>query len=514
MTGSGKTGLCIGLLEEAAIDGVPSIVIDPKGDLADLLLTFPELRPEDFRPWISEEEAAKKGLSPDDFAQQQAEMWKKGLADWGQDPARIQRLKDAADFTIYTPGSNAGLPVSILKSFAAPAPAVRADDEALRDRINTAATSILGLVGVTADPIQSREHILLSSLFNTAWSAGQDLDLAGLIQQIQTPPFTQVGVLDLESFYPAKDRFALAMLLNNLLAAPTFQTWLEGEALDIGQMLFTERGQAPGVDLLHRPPLRRRAHVLRLAAPERGAGLGAGAAGHGQPAGHHLHGRDLRLLPAGGRTALEAAAADPAQAGPGLRGGRPAGHPEPGGPRLQGPGQRRHLVHRPSADRARQGPPARGTGGRGRGHRGQVRPAGDGGDPGRPGQAGVPHVQRARGRPGDLPDPLDHVLPGRPADPDPDQDPHGPAPAGRGRPEPAAAATGCAVSAPAPATGAAAPRRRPRRRAAAAAGDRPSRRPLSRRRSRSTTCRFAARPRPAPTWSTRPESWRRPRSAS
>ncbi len=243
MTGSGKTGLCIGLLEEAAIDGVPSIVIDPKGDLADLMLTFPELRPEDFRPWVSQEEAAKKSLSIDDFATQQAEMWKKGLADWGQDPGRIQRLKDAADFTIYTPGSNAGLPVSILKSFAAPSPAVRADDEALRDRINTAVTSILGLVGVTADPIQSREHILLSSLFYSVWSAGQDLDLAGLIQQIQKPPFTRVGVLDLDSFYPAKERFELAMLLNNLLAAPTFQTWLEGDALDIGQMLFTSEGR-------------------------------------------------------------------------------------------------------------------------------------------------------------------------------------------------------------------------------------------------------------------------------
>ncbi len=243
MTGSGKTGLCVGLLEEAAIDGIPALVIDPKGDLADLLLTFPQLRPEDFRPWVSEEEAGKKGLSVDEFAAQQAEMWRKGLAEWGQDPSRIQRLRDAADFTIYTPGSTAGLPVSILKSFAAPAAAVREDPEALRDRINTTVTSILGLVGVTADPIQSREHILLSSLFDVAWSAGQDLDLAGLIQHIQTPPFAKVGVLDLEAFYPQKDRFGLALLLNNLLASPTFKTWLEGEALDIARMLFTAEGR-------------------------------------------------------------------------------------------------------------------------------------------------------------------------------------------------------------------------------------------------------------------------------
>ncbi|MCE5252593.1 MAG: ATP-binding protein [Actinomycetia bacterium] len=243
MTGSGKTGLCVGLLEEAALDGVPSIVIDPKGGLVDLLLTFPELRAEDFRPWINQGEAAKKGLSPDDFAKREAETWRNGLADWGQEPSRIQRLKDAAEFTIYTPGSNAGLPVSILKSFSAPPAAVRADDEALRDRINTTVTGILGLVGVTADPIQSREHILLSSLFDSAWSAGRDLDLAGLIKQIQEPPFQQVGVLSLESFYPARDRASLAMLLNNLLAAPTFQSWLQGDALDIGEMLFTRDGR-------------------------------------------------------------------------------------------------------------------------------------------------------------------------------------------------------------------------------------------------------------------------------
>lgn len=243
MTGSGKTGLCVGLLEEAALDGIPSIIIDPKGDVADLLLTFPELRPEDFLPWINPEEAAKKGLSPEEYAKQQAELWKTGLAEWGQEPERIARLKSAADFAIYTPGSNAGLPISILKSFTAPAPAVRADEEALRDRINTTVTSILGLVGVKADPIQSREHILVSRLFDTAWSAGQDLDLPGLITQIQEPPFQQVGVMSLETFYPTKERAQLALLLNNLLAAPTFQSWLQGDALDIGQLLHTADGK-------------------------------------------------------------------------------------------------------------------------------------------------------------------------------------------------------------------------------------------------------------------------------
>src|SRR6476469_8212565 len=159
MTGSGKTGLCIALLEEAAIDGVPAIIIDPKGDLANLLLTFPDLKPADFAPWINEEDAEKKGVSGDEYAAQQAELWKKGLAGWGQDGARIARLQAAADFRIYTPGSNAGLPVSILKSFAAPPAAMREDAELMRDRISTTATSLLGLLGIEADPIKSREHI-------------------------------------------------------------------------------------------------------------------------------------------------------------------------------------------------------------------------------------------------------------------------------------------------------------------------------------------------------------------
>ena len=243
MTGSGKTGLCIALLEEAAIDGIPAIVIDPKGDLTNLLLTFPDLRPEDFAPWVNEEDAQKKGLSKEDYAASQAETWKKGLADWGQDAGRIKRLRDAADFRIYTPGSNAGIQVSILKSFAAPAAAIRDDSELMTERVNTTTTSLLGLLGIAADPLKSREHILISNILHNAWTAGSDVDLAGLIQQIQSPPITRVGVMDLESFFPAKERFELAMSLNNLLAAPGFGAWMEGDALDLQQILHTSQGK-------------------------------------------------------------------------------------------------------------------------------------------------------------------------------------------------------------------------------------------------------------------------------
>jgi len=243
MTGSGKTGLCISLIEEAAIDGVPSICIDPKGDLTNLCLTFPKLEASEFQPWINLDSASQKGLSPDEFAAKQAETWKKGLSDWGQDGNRIQKLKDSADVIIYTPGSNAGLPVSILSSFKVPPKSIMDDADLLNDQINTTASSLLGLIGLKADPVQSREHILLSTIFTHSWKHNQSLDLGLLITLIQDPPVNKIGVLDLESFYPSKDRFSLVLALNNLIASPGFATWLEGTPLDIGQILYTPSGK-------------------------------------------------------------------------------------------------------------------------------------------------------------------------------------------------------------------------------------------------------------------------------
>lgn len=243
MTGSGKTGLCIALLEEAAMDSIPAIVIDPKGDISNLLLTFPDLAPGDFRPWINEDDAAKKGVTPDEFAARTAETWRKGLADWGQSPERIAQLKQKADINIFTPGSKAGIPVSILSSLEAPPFEVMDDAEILGERIESTVSSLLSLVGVDADPIRSPEAVLLSNLFQHEWTAERDLTLETLIRHIQKPPFDKVGVIDLESFLPQKDRQALALRFNNLLASPGFSTWLEGPPLDMAAMLRAPDGK-------------------------------------------------------------------------------------------------------------------------------------------------------------------------------------------------------------------------------------------------------------------------------
>ena len=243
MTGSGKTGLCIDLLEEAALDRVPALLIDPKGDLTNLLLQFPDLRPEDFRPWINVDDARRKGLSDDDYANSTAENWRNGLGDWGIDPQRIRDLQATTSYTIFTPGSDTGVPVNILGSLAAPKVDFDSDAEAMRERISGTVAALLGLVGVNADPVRSREAILLANIFEYFWRQKQDVDLAGLILAIQNPPVRKLGVFDVDTFFPEKERFNLAMAFNNLMAAPTFQSWLAGESLDVDRLLYTESGQ-------------------------------------------------------------------------------------------------------------------------------------------------------------------------------------------------------------------------------------------------------------------------------
>ncbi|MDH3480556.1 MAG: DUF87 domain-containing protein [Gammaproteobacteria bacterium] len=243
MTGSGKTGLGIGILEEAALDHIPVIAIDPKGDMGNLLLTFPELRAEDFRPWINPRAATDKGQTPDEFAAAQAALWKKGLGEWGQTGERIAQLRKNVDLSIYTPGSNSGVPVSVLQSFAAPDQTLIDDIDLYRERVQSTATGILTLLNIDADPVASREHILISRLLDNAWREGRSLDVPSLIAEIQNPPITKVGVMNLDSFFPAKDRFALAMQLNNLLAAPGFEAWMQGTPLNAKNLLYTEEGK-------------------------------------------------------------------------------------------------------------------------------------------------------------------------------------------------------------------------------------------------------------------------------
>jgi len=243
MTGSGKTGLCIGLLEEAALDKVPAIIIDPKGDMTNLLLQFGNLSPEEFKPWINVDDAIRKDMTVDDYAASTAKLWKNGLKKWGQGTERIRALKDSVDYNIYTPGSDAGIGVNILGSFAAPKVDFDSDTEMFRERIQGTVAALLGMINCKEDPSRSREGILLSNLFEHYWRQGEDLDLTKLIMGVQKPPMTKLGVFDVDTFYPEKDRFQLAMDFNILVASPQFKYWLQGEPLDIDKIYFTPEGK-------------------------------------------------------------------------------------------------------------------------------------------------------------------------------------------------------------------------------------------------------------------------------
>ncbi|KLE01239.1 ATP-binding protein [Aliarcobacter butzleri] len=243
MTGSGKTGLGISLLEEAAIDNIPSIIIDPKGDMTNLLLTFPSLQGSDFEPWIEEQDASNNGLSVKEFAQNTANLWKNGLERDFQNASRIEKFKNSADFTVYTPGSDAGVQISILSSFKAPNKEVIEDNDLLVSLVNSTVSSILSLIEEKSDTT-SKESILISSIFMNYFKENKDLTLEELITLIVTPPFSKIGVFDLETFFAQSERLKLALKLNNIIANPSFKTWIEGETLDISNLLYDETGKA------------------------------------------------------------------------------------------------------------------------------------------------------------------------------------------------------------------------------------------------------------------------------
>jgi hypothetical protein len=242
MTGSGKTGLGITILEEAVMDGIPSLIIDPKGDMTNLLLAFPDFTAENLLPWVNPEDAVRAGHTLEVQAQVEADMWKKGLEDWGITNDRVQAFRRAARFSIYTPGSEAGLRVSILQSLAAPREGWAGNEEFLREKLSGTVTAILALVGINARPVEDREHVLISNIFEYNWRAGTDLTMESLITQVQRPPFAKLGVLDVDGVFPEKDRFKLAQLLNNIIAAPNFQNWITGEPIDVASFLYTPEG--------------------------------------------------------------------------------------------------------------------------------------------------------------------------------------------------------------------------------------------------------------------------------
>lgn len=251
MTGSGKTGLCITLLEEAVMDGIPSIIIDPKGDITNLLLAFPDLKPEDFEPWVNVDDAQRAGLDMHEYAVDVAQKWRDGLASWGITAQRVRFFKDNARFSIYTPGSDAGLPISILDAMQAPHNGWQpGDDEFYREQISGIVTALLALVGRNVTPVKDREHVLISNIFEYSWRQGISLTLEDVIVQVQKPPFAKLGVFDVDTFFPEKERFALAMELNNIIAAPSFQSWIQGEPLDIQSLLYTPEGK-PRVSIFY-----------------------------------------------------------------------------------------------------------------------------------------------------------------------------------------------------------------------------------------------------------------------
>jgi hypothetical protein len=242
MTGSGKTGLGIGLLEEAAIDNIPSIIIDPKGDMGNMLLTDPTFSAQNFKPWV-EDEAKAKGVDPLELAKKTAQFWKEGIKSWHQDENRVAKFHNVKK-TIYTPGSNAGVPINILSSLECPNSAILEDTDNFSSYLSSTVSSLLALIGLQANELDSKEFILLSQIIAKAWQNKQDLTIQLLVGSILQPSFKKIGVLPLESFYPKEERFKLANKFNAVIASPSFLGWLEGESLNIEKLLYDSNGNA------------------------------------------------------------------------------------------------------------------------------------------------------------------------------------------------------------------------------------------------------------------------------
>jgi hypothetical protein len=353
MTGSGKTGLGVNILEEALLGGTPTLILDPKGDMGNILLNFPDSAPDDLEPWMDAGKAKRKGVTIGELAAKEAAERQAELAGHGITPERIARLRDNTEFRIYTPGSSIGVPINVLGSLKAPDLDWQDSAETIRDEIEGLVSSILVLAGIKSDPVSGPEHILIATIIETWWRQGKDLDLATLVGQIPKPPFRKLGVFDLEMFFPEKQRMKLALQLNSLLASPSMASWLEGEPLDIENLLRGRRQNAMRHHL-HGASQREGTPVRCHAAPLEGGHLDAIKAGHFRTECTDLHGRGLWLCTAIRRAAVQETHSHHPETGPCVWCRAGACDPEPGRSRLQGHVECRNLDRRAPADRKRQ----------------------------------------------------------------------------------------------------------------------------------------------------------------
>jgi hypothetical protein len=250
MTGSGKTGLGIVLIEEVLRQGIPVLAIDPKGDLANMMLLFDTLAGSDFAAWVDPEAARREGKTPETVGADTAARWTRGLAEWGLGAADVAALRAARDARIITPGSTTGIALNVLQSLEAPATPFDSAAEDRRDEIAAIVSGLLALIGIEADPLRSREFVLLSNVIETEWRAGRGLTLETLVGQVADPPFEKLGALPLDSFFPAGERKKLMMALNGLLASPSFEVWRQGEPLDV-ERLFRAPDGRPRLSIIY-----------------------------------------------------------------------------------------------------------------------------------------------------------------------------------------------------------------------------------------------------------------------
>ncbi len=245
MTGSGKTGLVTVLVEEALRAGIPTLVIDIKGDLPNLLLTFPSSRPEAFRPWLERdgEELSEERLGA------LLEERRAALARASLTNEHIEDFVNETALRVVTPGSSAGEPLHVLSSLERRSSRWDTDPESAQSALSAAVSLVLRLLGRDPDPAKSKEHVLLSVLAERRLRLGEQADIGSLMTDLMNPPLSTIGALPINSFMKRSERQELVGALNSLLASPTFSSWREGASLDVGEWLTTKNGRTPGVVL-------------------------------------------------------------------------------------------------------------------------------------------------------------------------------------------------------------------------------------------------------------------------